>query len=29
VAESVRRRYAGHRLATSADLSRGLVEKPV
>ena len=28
VAESVTRRYAGHRLATSADLTRGLVEKP-
>jgi NADH-quinone oxidoreductase subunit B len=28
VGASVRRRYAGHRLATSADLSRGLVRKP-
>ena len=28
VAESVTRRYAGHRLATSADLTRGLVEPP-
>ena len=26
--DSIRRRYAGHRLATSADLSRGLVEPP-
>ena len=28
VAESVTRRYAGHRLATSADLTRGLVAPP-